>query len=183
MSSTHFFQPGDQVVYPNHGVGIIEAIQPASNGQGDYYLLHIAASNLRVLVPQANAASVGLRPLSSVAQAELVLSYLEDAVPAAIVAARPGDWKGRFRENSSKLGHGSLSDVAQVLKGLAQLHQSKRLSFREKKMLDHAVLLLASELASTEHLSFPQALSLIEAALTKATLALPPLDDDVAAAS
>ncbi|TAN20839.1 MAG: CarD family transcriptional regulator [Acidobacteria bacterium] len=181
MSAPRYFQPGDQVVYPNHGVGVIEAIGQAGNGEGDYYLLTIAASNLRVMVPQANAAHVGLRPISAAADAAQVLGYLEDAVPAP-AASRPGDWKARFRENADKLRRGSLAEVAEVLKALVQLHQSKRLSFREKKMLDRAALLLASELASAQELSLADALARIAAALEKAALELPPLDEDTAIA-
>lgn len=182
MSTPRYFQPGDQVVYPNHGVGIIEAIGQAGNGEGDYYLLTIAASHLRVMVPQANAAHVGLRPISAAAEAAQVLHYLEEVAPEAAVVARPGDWKARFRENADKLRRGSLAEVAEVLKALVQLHQSKRLSFREKKMLDRAALLLASELASAQALSLAGALTRIEAALQKAALELPPLDEDIAAA-
>lgn len=182
MSTPRYFQPGDQVVYPNHGVGVIEAIGQAGNGEGDYYLLTIAASNLRVMVPQANAASVGLRPISAATEAAQMLRYLEDAAPVVAAAARPGDWKTRFRENADKLRRGSLAEVAEVLKALVQLHQSKRLSFREKKMLDRAALLVASELASAQELSLADALGRIAAALEKAALELPPLDEDTATA-
>ena len=57
------FEIGDQVVYPNHGVGIIEKI---SNRlvQGKFqrfYLLRICSNDILVMVPTANANEVGLR--------------------------------------------------------------------------------------------------------------------------
>ena len=57
------FEIGDQVVYPNHGVGIIEKI---SNRlvQGKFqrfYLLRICSNDILVMVPTANANDVGLR--------------------------------------------------------------------------------------------------------------------------
>ena len=57
------FHIGDKVVYPNHGVGIIEQISSRSSGASieRFYLLHIKASSLKVMVPCQNAGSVGLR--------------------------------------------------------------------------------------------------------------------------
>ncbi|MGH9487798.1 MAG: CarD family transcriptional regulator [Terriglobales bacterium] len=177
MSSTSFrFRVGDRVVYPNHGVGTIETIRPDRAGEGEYYLLHISTSNLRVLVPRANADTVGLRPVSAAADLLPVLRYLEQAGNGN--AAARSDWKTRFRENSIKLRGGALQQVAEVLKGLAQLHTAKRLSTREKKMLDRAALLLASELACAQALSLEDALSRLQSSLAKAQLTLPPLNSE-----
>ena len=68
------------------------------------------------------------------------------------------------------------STVAEVLKGLVQLHQAKPLSFREKKMLDRAVALLSGEMASACRLSESAAMALVEQALAEAALVLPPPD-------
>ena len=58
------FKIGDKVVYPNHGVGIIEQINfGLMNGRTEkYYMLKIVSSGLKVMVPSTNAISVGLRP-------------------------------------------------------------------------------------------------------------------------
>src|SRR5260221_12323589 len=64
MSGTDLnFHIGDKVVYPNHGVGVIEQISSRSVGPTveKFYLLHIKASSLEVMVPCHNAGSVGLR--------------------------------------------------------------------------------------------------------------------------
>jgi len=47
------FHIGDRVVYPNHGVGIVEQIGTRTLGQQveKYYLLNIKSSNLKVTVP------------------------------------------------------------------------------------------------------------------------------------
>jgi CarD family transcriptional regulator len=56
-------QVGDKVVYPNHGVGIIEQISSRTLGSTveRYYLLKIKASSLKVMVPFNSLHSVGLR--------------------------------------------------------------------------------------------------------------------------
>src|SRR5215475_13049651 len=57
------FQIGERVVYPNHGVGIIEQIGTRTLGQQveRYYLLNIKSSNLRVTVPFHSVVTVGMR--------------------------------------------------------------------------------------------------------------------------
>src|SRR6202049_4293165 len=57
------YKIGDKVVYPNHGVGLVEQISyGVLNGRTErYYMIRIVSSGLRVMVPQSNAESVGLR--------------------------------------------------------------------------------------------------------------------------
>ncbi|MGH7745760.1 MAG: CarD family transcriptional regulator, partial [Candidatus Dormibacteria bacterium] len=59
------FKLGEKVVYPNHGVGVIEQISFGYlNGRSErYYMLKIVSSGLKVMVPQTNIMSVGLRPV------------------------------------------------------------------------------------------------------------------------
>jgi CarD family transcriptional regulator len=138
------FHIGDKVVYPNHGVGVIEQIGSRSIGANveRYYLLNIKASSLKVMVPCHNATSVGLRRVIRNGEVQKVLDLLSVSENGS-----NGDWKDRFKENSDRMRTGSLLEVAGVLKSLIALHQTKPLSFREKKMLERARYLLVSELA------------------------------------
>lgn len=161
MNGDRVFHIGDKVVYPNHGVGIIEQISSRTMGATveKFYLLKIAASSLKVMVPFANVNNVGMRPVVRNGEVEKIVDYLSSG--ECINAA---DWKDRFRENSDRMRTGSLTDVAAVLKSLLILGQGKSLSFREKKMLERARYLLVSEIAISRNC----AESLIEEALTKA---------------
>src|SRR5947209_9332112 len=117
------FHVGDKVVYPNHGVGVIEQITQRflNNRMMQFYELKIQNSTLKVTVPVSNAASVGLRPVLNGPEAARVLNFLEDAN----VEDANADWKIRFKENSEKMRTGSLLDVAAVLKNLLFLHKVK----------------------------------------------------------
>jgi CarD family transcriptional regulator len=64
-------------------------------------------------------------------------------------------------------------EVANVLKALLVLNQSKSLSFREKKMLERARYLLVSELAMARNCEEPQIEELLTKALSKANLRFP----------
>jgi len=57
------FRIGEKVVYPNHGVGIIEEITSRSvNGVPEqYYLLRIHSNSSLVMIPVSNVKSVGMR--------------------------------------------------------------------------------------------------------------------------
>jgi CarD family transcriptional regulator len=164
------FHIGDKVVYPNHGVGVIEQISSRSVGPNveKFYLLHIKASSLKVMVPCQNAGSVGLRRVIRNGEIQKVLDLL-----SLTENGSNGDWKDRFKENSDRMRTGSLLEVAGVLKSLIALHQAKPLSFREKKMLERARYLLVSELAMARNCEESKVEELLTAALAKCKLRFP----------
>ena len=141
------FQVGEKVIYPNHGIGVVESIQtrPIPGGKISLYQLRILANDSRVWVPQQNADGVGLRPVIRPADVRKIFSLLGDGNIDQVA-----NWKGRFKENSDKMRTGSLFEVAVVLKGLTYLSRRKALSFREKRMLERAKFLLVSEIAEVE---------------------------------
>jgi CarD family transcriptional regulator len=164
------FHIGDKVVYPNHGVGVIEQIGSRTMGANieRFYLLHIKASSLKVMVPCHNAGSVGLRRVVRNGEIQKVLDLLSISENGS-----NGDWKDRFKENSDRMRTGSLIEVAGVLKNLVTLHQAKPLSFREKKMLERARYLLVSELAMARNCEETKVEELLTAALAKCKLRFP----------
>src|SRR5258708_17379666 len=131
MNGNGVFHIGDKVVYPNHGVGIIEQISSRIMGTTveKFYLLKIAASSLKVMVPFSNVGNVGMRPVVRNGEVEKIVDYLSSGECINAV-----DWKDRFKENSDRMRTGSLSDVAAVLKSLLIRCQAKSLPFRVKQM-------------------------------------------------
>jgi len=164
------FHIGDKVVYPNHGVGVIEQIgsRPVGATVERFYLLHIKANSLKVMVPCHNAASVGLRRVVRNGEVQKLLDFL-----SLSENGMNGDWKDRFKENSDRMRTGSLLEVAGVLKNLIALHQAKPLSFREKKMLERARYLLVSELALARNCEESKIEELLAATLAKCKLRFP----------
>jgi CarD family transcriptional regulator, regulator of rRNA transcription len=164
------YKMGDKVVYPNHGVGIIEQINfGVLNGRTEkYYMLKIYASGLKVMVPASNAISVGLRPVIRNGETLKVLTFLEKGKPNS-----HHDWKHRFKENSERMRTGALIEVAAVLKSLVSLSRTKPLSFREKKMLERAKFLLVSELATARNTSPETMEDALIKSLAKARLQMP----------
>src|SRR5215831_1078638 len=170
MISSDGFHIGDKVVYPNHGVGVIEQISSRTIGTSveKFYLLKIKSNSLKVMVPFHNVNSVGLRRVVRNGEIQKILEFLTDGD-----CANSADWKDRFKENSEKMRTGSLLEVAAVLKSLLMLNQSKPLSFREKKMLERARYLLVSELAMAKNCDEPVIEEMLTRALAKCNLRFP----------
>jgi CarD family transcriptional regulator len=170
ISSNGAFHIGDKVVYPNHGVGIIEQISSRTFGTTveQFYLLKIKSSSLKVMVPFHNVDTVGLRRVVKNGEIQKIVDFLTDGI-----CDNNADWKYRFKENSERMRTGSLLEVAAVLKGLLLLSQSKPLSFREKKMLERARYLLVSELAMAKNCEEPLVEEMLAKALSKSKLRFP----------
>jgi CarD family transcriptional regulator len=164
------FQVGEKVVYPNHGVGTIENISSRSFGtQAErFYLLRLACSSMTVMVPFSHVEQVGLRKVTKNGDIGKMLTFLSTGE-----CKRCPDWKDRFKENSVKMQNGSLLEVAAVLKALVIQQSQKPLSFREKKMLDRARIMLVSELATSRGMREPEAVGLLSKVLMKASLRFP----------
>ena len=164
------FHIGDKVVYPNHGVGVIEQIGSRSVGPTveRFYLLHFKANSLKVMVPCQNAGNVGMRRVVRNGEVQKVLDFLSVNENGA-----NGDWKDRFKENSDRMRTGSLLESAGVLKSQIARQQAKQLSFREKKMLERARFLLVSELAMARNCEEAKVEELLTLTLAKCKLRFP----------
>ena len=156
------FDVGQKVVYPNHGVCLVEEI--STNGFGteqELYVLRLLSNNSKVMVPKDNLELVGLRPLCSGEEIRTLFGILEDGNIDTYK-----DWKGRYKQNLDKMKTGRLIDVAEVLKNLRLVSQRKSLSFREKKMYERAKYFIVSEVAHVRSITEREAEEQVEAALT-----------------
>jgi len=158
------FKIGDKVVYPNHGLGIIEQIEKRTMGDRmeEFLTLRIVANDSTVMVPRSNTTNVGLRRVVTKKEVEEVFDVLKDTKITLY-----DDWKGRFQENSDKMRTGSITEVARVFKSLSHLALQKNLSYRERRMLDKAKYLIVSEIAEVERLPVDQVEAKIDRAVAR----------------
>jgi len=156
------FQVGDKVIYPNHGLGIVERVEEKTIlGQTlGFFHLRIVSNDTTVLVPVANVDNVGLRKAITDEEVERLFHLLGDGK-----IDNHQNWKGRFKDNSDKMRTGSIYDMADVLKSLTFLSKSKSLSFREKRMLDRAKFLVVSEISEVLAEKVPEVEVKVEKAL------------------
>ena len=142
------FDVGDKVIYPNHGLGVVEAIEDKTimGTTCGFYQLRMVSSDTTVLVPVGNIESVGLRRAVSDDEIDRLYRRLANGK-----IDNHQNWKGRFKDNSDKMRSGSIEHAIEVLKNLTFLSKSKSLSFREKRMLDKAKFFVVSEIAEVSN--------------------------------
>jgi len=139
------FKVGEKVVYPAHGVGVIEGLQTKiiSGAQKRFYMLRLLDNEMTIMIPTENVDSVGLRRVISKEMVPKVYRILRDKR----VEVDQQTWNRRYREYTDKIKTGSVLEIAKVLRDLFVLKGDKELSFGERKMLDTARNLLVKELA------------------------------------
>ncbi|MGH9386609.1 MAG: CarD family transcriptional regulator [Vicinamibacterales bacterium] len=144
------FTIGDKVIYPNHGLGVVEKVEEKTilGTTCGFFHLRILSNDTTVLVPVANVDNVGLRRAITDDEVERLFVLMGDGK-----IDNHQNWKGRFKDNSDKMRSGSIYDMADVLKSLTFLAKSKSLSFREKRMLDRAKSLIVSEISEVMRLT------------------------------
>lgn len=144
------FKVGDKVIYPNQGVGVIEAVKTmhVAGHDTDFYLVRLTANDSTIMVPVANALHVGMRTLSD----EATVDELFEILGSDYEEPEP-DWKIRYKVNLEKMNSGEICEVARVLRNLYFLSFRKSLSFREKRMYDRARQLIVSEIATVRNKS------------------------------
>lgn len=158
------FKVGDKVIYPNHGLGIVEGIETKTilGTAGGFYLLRMTATDTTVMVPVTNVENVGLRRAIIGDEIEVLFSLLGRGK-----IDTHANWKGRFKDNSDKMRSGSIYDAVDVLKNLMYLSRSKNLSFREKRMLDRSKFLVITEIAEVGELETSVVEERVNSALEK----------------
>lgn len=144
------FQIGAKIVYPGHGVGVVEAIEE-KNIQGTarkFFILRILENDMIIMIPTDNITSIGLRPIISKEMVSQVYRILRKRKPIGDLT----HWSRRYREYSEKIRTGSIVEIAKIFRDLLVLKAEKELSFGERTLLDTARNLLVKELAvASEH--------------------------------
>ncbi|MGN1301721.1 MAG: CarD family transcriptional regulator [Clostridia bacterium] len=141
------FNIGDKVVYPMHGAGIIEGIEEKDvlGEKQNYYIIKMPGE-VKVMVPTAKAADVGVRDIIDSNTASKVFKVLETNSTAMSM-----NWNKRYRDNMEKMKSGDIYEVADVVRNLSFKQKEKGLSTGEKKMLLNAKQILVSELTLAEN--------------------------------
>ena len=111
------FQVGDKVIYPNHGLGIVERIEEKTilGTTCGFFHLRIVSNDTIVLVPVANVDGVGLRKAITDEEVERLFTLLGDGridKPSEL----EGSLQGQFRQDAHgvDLRHGRRAQEPDV---------------------------------------------------------------------
>ena len=111
------FQLGDKVIYPNHGLGIVERVEEKTilGTTCGFFHLRIVSNDTTVLVPVANVDNVGLRKAITDEEVERLFTLLErrqDRQPPEL----EGSIQGQLRQDAHRLHlrHGRRAQESDV---------------------------------------------------------------------
>ncbi|WP_294429356.1 CarD family transcriptional regulator [uncultured Treponema sp.] len=145
MSEENFeFAIDQRVVYPSQGVGQIKEIFDRKVGEETvkYYKIYLEVSDMIVMIPVANAAMIGIRPIVSAEDAQKALELLGEEIEPVT-----SDWKLRYQMNLDLLKKGSIFDIVSIVRCLYHRSKVKELPILERKLYDNAKKLLEDEIA------------------------------------
>lgn len=143
MEVDYMFQIGDNIVYPMHGAGIIEAIEEKefSGKKQQYYVIKMSISNMQVMIPMGKILSSSIRPVTDILALKHIMHIFQHGESDKLLP-----WKQRYKVNTDKIKTGEIQDGAEVVRDLMRMKKEKALNTSEKKMLDNAHEFLISEL-------------------------------------
>ncbi len=143
MEVDYMFQIGDNIVYPMHGAGIIEAIEEKefSGKKQQYYVIKMSISNMQVMIPMGKILSSSIRPVTDILALKHIIHIFQHGESDRLLP-----WKQRYKVNTDKIKTGEIQEGAEVVRDLMRMKKEKALNTSEKKMLDNAHEFLISEL-------------------------------------
>lgn len=138
------FSVGQNIVYPMHGAGVVEAIESRAIGgnTSDYYKVRIFTGNINLMVPVGNTVGVHMRDVVDRERAEYVLAHF-----AEFGSVNDVPWNKRYKVNVERLKAGSIEDVAGVLCDLIGREKTHGLSTSDRKMFILTKNIFCSEIA------------------------------------
>jgi CarD family transcriptional regulator len=157
------YEVGDKIVYPMHGVGIIDSIEKkvVLGKRGEYYMITIVNSGMKVMIPVENANTIGIRSIINKREIKKVLEELSKDENTS-----SDDWKERYQNNIDKVKSGSIYEVSQVARDLYRRGTEKELSIMERKLYENAYQLVTHEIALSKDVELEEAGDIVSEALS-----------------
>lgn len=158
------FKTGEFIVYPAHGVGQISAIeeQEVAGMKLELFVIDFQKDKMRLKVPVAKAASIGMRKLSET-------DYVDRALKVVQGRARVKRtmWSRRAQEYDAKINSGDLISISEVVRDLYRAENQPEQSYSERQLYEAALDRMAREIAAVNRVSETEAVHLIELNLAK----------------
>jgi CarD family transcriptional regulator len=139
------FRKGDLVVYPAHGIGMVDHVRVEEIGgqKLNWIKISFAENRMSLRIPVRKAKDIGLRrPVTRQAFAEVM----------AILRGRPHAnrivWTKRALEYQGKINSGCVRALAEVVRDLRPSLDGSESSFSRRNLFEMAVDRLAAEFAA-----------------------------------
>ncbi len=153
------FNTGDYVVYPAHGVGLIEGIETAKIGgiEVKLYAISFEKDRMRLKIPVFKAKTSGLRRLCTASRMKDAMKTLQGKA-----RIRRTMWSRRAAEYEMKINSGDPIAIAEVLRDLKRSNDDSEQSYSERQIYQSALERLAREVAAVEKIDEVKATAKLE---------------------
>ena len=176
MAKQTKFKPGDHVVYPAHGVGMVTAIETreVAGMELEMLVIEFDKEKMTLRIPVGKVDSAGLRGLASKKDMQDALKTLKGKV-----RIKRTMWSRRAHEYEAKINSGNLVQVAEVVRDLYRNADQPDQSYSERQIYQAALERLVRELAAIDRVDDEKAQEKLEAILSAASpVAAPTVDPD-----
>ncbi len=144
------FKLHDHVIYPAHGVALVDEISEKKVGENtiQFLTLNFVFKEMTILVPTYNVASIGIRYPSSEQDVNSAIHELSKKPEKMLdsIDFTPSGWNRRHKDYQLKIQMGKLVEVAKIYRDLMYIAQQKDLSFGERVVLQTTEELIAQEI-------------------------------------
>jgi CarD family transcriptional regulator len=142
------FKEKEKVVYPGHGVAIIDRLLERKIGGKvtKFFELKFINKDMTILVPVDNIESIGIRKLSTEKDIGKLFQLFSEPVELHHNEVAL-NWNKRNKVYQGKIRSGNIKEIGQIYRDLRYIERQKELSFGEKNLLQQTEALLAEEIA------------------------------------
>jgi CarD family transcriptional regulator len=166
MAKQAKFKPGDHVVYPAHGVGMVTTIETreVAGLELEMLVIEFDKEKMTLRIPVGKIDTAGLRGLASKKDMQDALKTLKGRV-----RIKRTMWSRRAQEYEAKINSGSLVQIAEVVRDLYRNADQPDQSYSERQIYQAALERLVRELAAVERVDEEKALAKVEDILSTAS--------------
>lgn len=146
MSIDEFdFKKGEHVVYPAHGVGVVQGIETHRISDKEIRVMVIAFEKDKMIVrlPLNSLTLKKVRKLCTREELEEAINYLK--TPSKV---KKMIWSRRAQEYESKINSGDIMSISQVVRDLHRTSTQPEHSYSERQIYQEAVERLTREYAA-----------------------------------
>jgi CarD family transcriptional regulator len=110
MEVDDLFKIGDNIVYPMHGAGVIEAIEVKEilGESQQYYVIRMPINNMQIMIPIKRVSASRIRGVVDLLVLENVLHVFHNGE-----SDRSLSWKDRYKSNMEKMKTGEIQEGAE----------------------------------------------------------------------
>ncbi|MDD6795475.1 MAG: CarD family transcriptional regulator [Clostridiaceae bacterium] len=157
------FKIGDQIVYPNQGVGVIDKIEE-KQFKGDnelFYTIHLLNNSLKLLMPENRISQAHIRLVTERESLDNLLNNISTSITEDS-SLNSKSCKDRLESNNLKLKSGTLKDSLEVCYNLSKVKKEHPLNSSENQMFNKTKKILIEEISLVKNITKLEATDILE---------------------